>query len=72
MRVVTLHRRPELIEEVIDPGLVEASGSMTEFLAECKGQLQAQVPRLRELRIKKEEDPRKFPPSTEYIPVQND
>ncbi|KAF2184333.1 elongator complex protein 1 [Zopfia rhizophila CBS 207.26] len=60
IRLVVLHRRPELIQEVIDPGLTESSGSMTEFLAECKGQLQAQVPRLIELRKKKEEDPLAF------------
>lgn len=60
VRIVTLHRRPELVSEVIDPGLAEASGSMTEFLAECKTQLQAQVPRLRDLRQKKEEDPLAF------------
>ena len=33
---------------------------MTEFLAECKGQLNAQVPRIRELRAKKAEDPLAF------------
>ncbi|KAF2196937.1 elongator complex protein 1 [Delitschia confertaspora ATCC 74209] len=57
VRIVTLRGRPELITEVIDPGLIESSASMTEFLAECKGQLQAQVPRLLEVRKKKEEDP---------------
>jgi elongator complex protein 1 len=60
VRVVTLRRQPELITEVIDPGLIERSGDMTEFLAEMKSQLIAQVPRLRELRTKKEEDPLAF------------
>lgn len=33
---------------------------MTEFLADCKSQLHAQVPRIRELRTKKAEDPLSF------------
>lgn len=60
MRVLGLRRRSELIASVLDPGLVEGSASMTEMLADMKGQLAAQVPRLRELRLKKAEDPRKF------------
>lgn len=60
MRLVTLRREPELIIDVIDPGLVERSADMTEFLADMKGQLLAQVPRLHELRTKKAEDPLAF------------
>jgi elongator complex protein 1 len=60
IRIVTLRREPALITEVIDPGLVERSADMTEFLADMKGQLQAQVPRLKELRTKKAEDPMAF------------
>ncbi|KAK7612769.1 IKI3 family-domain-containing protein [Phyllosticta paracitricarpa] len=60
MRIVGLKGRRELVEAVIDPGLVEGSAAMTELLAECKGQLNAQVPRLRELRVKKREDPLAF------------
>lgn len=51
---------PNLIPEVIDPGLIEASATMTELLADMKTQLNAQVPRLRELRVKKAEDPMGF------------
>lgn len=58
IRVLGLQRRRELLESVVDPGLVEGSATMTELLADMKGQLGAQVPRLRELRLKKEEDPR--------------
>lgn len=57
MRVVGLNCRPELLDSVVNPGLVEGSASMTEMLADMKGQLGAQVPRLRELRQKKAEDP---------------
>lgn len=44
----------------VDSGLVEALSSTTELLAECKGQLLAQVPRIRELRQKATEDPLAF------------
>lgn len=59
-RIVMLRRQPDLITDVIDPGLVERSADMTEFLADMKGQLLAQVPRLRDLRTKKAEDPMAF------------
>ncbi|KAL0263264.1 putative elongator complex protein 1 [Diplodia seriata] len=60
LRVVGLRARLDLVEQVVDPGLVEGSAAMTELLAECKGQVGAQVPRLRELRVKKAEDPLAF------------
>jgi elongator complex protein 1 len=60
VRIVTFSKQPELIAEVVDAGLVERSADMTEFLADMKGQLLAQVPRLQELRTKKAEDPMAF------------
>lgn len=60
IRLVTLRAQPGLIADVIDHGLVERSADMTEFLAEMKSQLLAQVPRLRDLRTKKAEDPLAF------------
>ncbi|KAK5138320.1 hypothetical protein LTR08_003381 [Meristemomyces frigidus] len=60
MRVLARHKKPDLLKTVIDPGLIEASASMTELLAEMKGQLQAQIPRLRELRQKRADDPMGF------------
>ncbi|KAL5382220.1 hypothetical protein DPSP01_006620 [Paraphaeosphaeria sporulosa] len=65
IRIVTLRQQSSLITEVIDPGLVERSADMTEFLAEMKSQLLAQVPRLRDLRTKKAEDPLAFYEGTE-------
>ena len=59
-RLVASRQKPDLLRSVIDPGLIEASASMTEMLAEMKSQLSAQVPRLRELRQKKAEDPMAF------------
>ncbi|KAK4549899.1 hypothetical protein LTR36_005200 [Oleoguttula mirabilis] len=60
IRIIAKHKKPELLRSVIDPGLIEASASMTELLAEMKSQVHAQVPRLRELRQKKAEDPMAF------------
>jgi len=59
-RIITLRNQPALIESVVDPGLVDRSGDMTEFLADMKNQLIAQIPRLADLRAKKSEDPLAF------------
>ena len=60
LRTVGLHQRSDLLESVIDTGLVDGMASMTELLADCKSQLNAQIPRLRDLRTKKAEDPLAF------------
>jgi elongator complex protein 1 len=60
MRIVSLHGKPELLETVIDPGIIDSFSSTSELLADCKSQLAAQVPRLQELRVKKEQDPLAF------------
>jgi elongator complex protein 1 len=60
MRIVSLKREVSLFESVIDPGLIDGFTSTTELLADCKSQIQAQVPRLRELRLKKDRDPLAF------------
>ena len=60
IRIAGLHQRLDLLESVIDPGLVEGFTSVTELLADCKGQLNVQVPRILELRVKKAEDPLAF------------
>ncbi|RCI13189.1 hypothetical protein L249_0362 [Ophiocordyceps polyrhachis-furcata BCC 54312] len=60
IRLVARRGRPELLETTVDVGLAEALGSTTEFLADCKSQLLAQVPRIVELRRKAAEDPLSF------------
>ncbi|KHN97774.1 elongator complex protein [Metarhizium album ARSEF 1941] len=60
MRLAAQTSRPELLGSAVDVGLAEALGSTTEFLADCKGQLLAQVPRIAELRRKAIEDPLSF------------
>lgn len=53
---------PELLQPngVIETGLSDALGATTELLAECKSQLNAQVPRIRELRERALADPLAF------------
>ncbi|KAK0706398.1 IKI3 family-domain-containing protein [Lasiosphaeria miniovina] len=60
LRLVALHKRADLLESAVDTGLAEAFSSSTEFLADCKAQLKAQVPRIAELRKKAREDPLSF------------
>ena len=58
--VASVKHRPELIEKIVDPGLGECFGTIAELLADCKGQVNSQLRRLRELRTKKREDPYAF------------
>ncbi|KAI9754258.1 MAG: DNA repair protein rad52 [Chaenotheca gracillima] len=60
MRLASLRGRQDLLETAVDAGLVEGLANSTELLAECRAQLNAQVPRLREVRAKKDEDPLAF------------
>ena len=45
---------------IIDTGLTEKFGEILELVADCKAQLAAQIPRIEELRKKKEDDPLAF------------
>ena len=60
LRLVVQRSRPDLLASAVDVGLAEALGNTTEFLADCKGQLNAQIPRIAELRRKAAEDPLSF------------
>ncbi|KAK9461476.1 IKI3 family-domain-containing protein [Lipomyces oligophaga] len=57
IRIVLLQNEDKYLEEIIDPAVVEGFSTISEFLSDCKSQLTAQLARLRELRLKKEEDP---------------
>lgn len=69
-RIITLNEHYELLEEIIDPAVLEARNQITEDLTEMREQLQKQVARLRELRIKKVEEPGEFY-GVEDLVVQN-
>ncbi|OAP60641.1 hypothetical protein AYL99_05643 [Fonsecaea erecta] len=61
MRVLAHGNHPvSEIHQIIDAGLGEKVGEILELLADCRAQLNAQVPRIVELRKKKEEDPLAF------------
>ncbi|PHH82956.1 hypothetical protein CDD82_4174 [Ophiocordyceps australis] len=60
MRLVVQRGRPELLSTALDSGLTDALGTTTEFLADCRAQLQAQVPRVIELRHRAAQDPLAF------------
>lgn len=64
LQLASLHStsHPELLSAggPVDTGLTDAHSASTELLAECKGQLLAQVPRIRELRLKAAADPLAF------------
>ena len=59
-RLVSLHGTSEALQSIVDSGLAEGQATMTEMLADCKTQLNAQIPRIRELRVKKSEEPLAF------------
>jgi elongator complex protein 1 len=54
---VSLRAVPELVEEIIHPGALETKSQLVEDLGEMKSQLSKQVARVRELRVKKVEQP---------------
>jgi elongator complex protein 1 len=60
MRLSILRNRSDLLTSTVDTGLADCLSSTTEFLADCKSQLKAQVPRILELRRKAIEDPLAF------------
>ncbi|KAF3936373.1 hypothetical protein ABW19_dt0200343 [Dactylella cylindrospora] len=60
MRVIALKQQFPLLDEVVDPGLVEAFNTTSELIADFLGQIKSQTSRIKELRKKKEEDPLAF------------
>jgi len=69
-RIISLHEHHELFEEIMDPAVLEARNQIAEDLTEMREQLQKQVSRLHELRIKKVEEPGEFY-GVEDLVVQN-
>jgi elongator complex protein 1 len=52
-----LNGTPELLEDVVHPALLESQAQISEDIGEMQEQIRKQVTRLRELRIKKIEEP---------------
>ncbi|ESK87867.1 pol ii transcription elongation factor [Moniliophthora roreri MCA 2997] len=59
-RIVALKKKPELLDEVIYPGALESRAQIAEDVTEMREQLRKQLNRIRELRIKKVEEPDEF------------
>lgn len=59
-RLLALHGQTSLVEDIVDSALADAMGSMTELIADCRNQLLAQIPRVRELRVRRANDPLGF------------
>ncbi|KAE8150092.1 IKI3 family-domain-containing protein [Aspergillus avenaceus] len=56
-RILALNGKQGMISEIVDSGLADSMGSMTDLLADFRSQLSAQVPRIRELRVRRVADP---------------
>ncbi|KAG1767483.1 pol II transcription elongation factor [Suillus placidus] len=59
-RIITLHAKPELIEELVFPYALDCRAQIGDDINEMREQLRKQVARLTELRIKKVEEPDAF------------
>ncbi|OCB85125.1 IkappaB kinase complex, IKAP component [Sanghuangporus baumii] len=59
-RIISLHREPSLLEEIVQPATLDTCTRITEDLDEMRTQLRKQLERIRELRIKKTEEPDAF------------
>lgn len=47
----------DLLKELVEPGLLDASAQLTEDISEMRAQLRKQRARIAELRVKRDEDP---------------
>lgn len=52
-----MHNRPELVEQIVQPGMLELREELGEEIREAEEQLSKQAGRYRELQIKKAEAP---------------
>ncbi|TFK88053.1 IkappaB kinase complex IKAP component [Polyporus arcularius HHB13444] len=59
-RIITLKRQPDLLEEIVHPGTLECRARIAEEIAEMREQLRKQLARIRELRVRKVEEPDAF------------
>ncbi|KAI5890064.1 IkappaB kinase complex, IKAP component [Schizophyllum commune H4-8] len=59
-RIIALHSRPELLEDIVHPGALESRAQIEDDIGEMREQIRKQVNRVRELRVKKVEEPDAF------------
>jgi len=53
---------PELLEDIVHPAALDSRAQIAEDISEMREQIRKQINRLRELRIKKAEEPGKYSP----------
>jgi elongator complex protein 1 len=68
---VTLHNTPELLTEIIHPAALDSRTQIAEDLNEMREQLRKQLARIRELRIKKVEEPGEPKPLLFHVTIVN-
>ncbi|KAG5650449.1 hypothetical protein H0H81_012203 [Sphagnurus paluster] len=59
-RIIALQSKPELIEDVVHPAALESCAQIVEDINECQEQLRKQLSRVRELRVRRVEEPDAF------------
>ncbi|EIW80500.1 pol II transcription elongation factor [Coniophora puteana RWD-64-598 SS2] len=59
-RVITMRKCPKLLEDVVHPSALDSRSQLGEDITEMRDQLRKQVSRLKELRVKKAEEPDAF------------
>ncbi|EPQ55375.1 IkappaB kinase complex, IKAP component [Gloeophyllum trabeum ATCC 11539] len=59
-RIISLHKTPDLLTEIVLPAILESRSQIGEDISEMREQLQKQLHRIRELRVKKIEEPDAF------------
>ncbi|KZT27113.1 IkappaB kinase complex IKAP component [Neolentinus lepideus HHB14362 ss-1] len=59
-RIISLRKVPDLLTELIHPAILESRNQISEDIGEMKEQLRKQLQRIRELRIRKVEEPDAF------------
>ncbi|EPS37147.1 hypothetical protein H072_9211 [Dactylellina haptotyla CBS 200.50] len=60
MRVIALKGQFSLLEEVVDPALIDSFNTTSELVTDYLGQIKSQTARILDLRVKKESDPVSF------------
>ncbi|KNZ72380.1 Elongator complex protein 1 [Termitomyces sp. J132] len=69
-RIIALQSKPELVEDVVHPAALESCNQIMEDINECTEQLRKQLNRVRELRVRKIEEPDAFY-GTEDVALHN-
>ncbi|KAF4620926.1 hypothetical protein D9613_000930 [Agrocybe pediades] len=70
-RIISLNALPQLLKDVVHPASLESRAQLAEDISEMREQIRKQVTRLRELRIKKIEEPDAFYGIEDNAALQN-